>query len=54
MDFAHETKRNKKQLVAEEQQAKEDARHGYPYGSFWELLNQCDSIRPLLRKIEFP
>ncbi len=55
MDFAHETKRKRKELMAEEtQKAKKEARHGYPYRSFWDLLSQCDSIHPLLRKIEYP
>jgi hypothetical protein len=55
MDFAHQTKKNKTYTMAEQTKGpKKIARHGYPFTSFWDFLQQCDSIHPLLRKIEYP
>jgi hypothetical protein len=55
MDFAHETKKNKTLEMAEQRQVPQKTKlHGYPYSSFWDLLQQCETIRPLFRKIEYP
>jgi hypothetical protein len=55
MDFAHQTKKKKTLKIAEQKKGpQKTASHGYPFTSFWDFLQQCDSIHPLLRKIEYP
>ena len=55
MDFAHETKGKKSLVISEqEQKSQKPARHGYPFTSLWDFLQQSASIHPLLKKIEYP
>jgi hypothetical protein len=54
MDFAHETKKKTRVIVEQKGEPIRTVVHGYPYSSVWDLIHQCDSIRPLLRKIDYP
>jgi|GEM_PF-4615888 len=54
MDFAHETKKKTRVMAEQKKESGKAVLHGYPYSSFWDLLQQCQSIRPLLRKEEYP
>lgn len=55
MDFAHETKKKRDYLMDEQdRKVPENAGSKYPFESFEALLKQTQSIRPLLRKYEYP